>query len=274
LFLSGLVLALGLAGIQFSRQIDGRYAGTLSHPNSAATLISLTILVFFIVERPVNRIYMYLVITILLFSLVSTGSLGGAISVMAGATAWYGLKRSGGFSGIFVAILLALSAYFFLTNFTNLGSKLSFLDREGLSTAANSLVATNSGEWRIVNWRLLIERWGEYPIFGHGLGSTSEVVTPLGAPPHSMLIQVLVETGLVGFISSAILFISYFIRLIQNGRYGNYSKAFVVVVFVVSAGVESNLFLYTPTMYFLAIIFGVMKNDPESITLSEVGARQ
>lgn len=257
--LSVLVFVLGVAGVGFSKQLDGRYAGTLSHPNSASTLIGLSIIAFLVLDRNKNRAVTLLSTIILLASMLSTTSLGGTVSAVCGVVVWYAVRRENIFTSALAAALLASVSFLLITNFTTLSEKISFLDTESLGASANSLVAVNSGQWRIVNWKLLLDEWAKSPVFGHGLGSTTEVVAPLNAPPHSMIIQLLVETGVIGFSLVLLFSVGYFRKLIRNRRLENSSKGLALVAFVVSAGFASNLLLYTPTMYFLAVAFGLLQ---------------
>jgi O-antigen ligase len=261
LIVGALVFLLGHARVTFSLQLDGRYAGTFSHSNAASTFIGVAIITFLIIDKKPNSFAKIFCLSMLFGALFSTGSLGGATSVICSIVVWYAIKREGIFSAASIASVIAAAGYLFVTNFTNLGNKISFINGEDLGGAANSLVATNSGQWRVINWKLLLDRWAESPILGHGLGSTSEVVAPLGAPPHSMIIQLLVETGLVGSLTVLILFFRYAALLFKSRRLESSPKAIVLVAFILVAGFQSNLLLYTPTMYFLAVLFGLLKRD-------------
>jgi len=63
----------------------------------------------------------------------------------------------------------------------------------------NDEIVTNSFTWRIVNWKLLYEKWTDKPFLGYGL-TTSSIINPWHmCEAHNDYLRFLVEFGLVGF---------------------------------------------------------------------------
>ena len=71
---------------------------------------------------------------------------------------------------------------------------------------------SNSFNWRLGHWYHYISLWRDHPLLGFGLGSGSEV-SGIGIGTHSVYIQVLVETGLIGIFLFLLFLLAHFIRL-------------------------------------------------------------
>ena len=56
----------------------------------------------------------------------------------------------------------------------------------------------NSFNWRIAQWTFLLQSWKEYPIWGYGLGTTTQI-SIFDTGSHNDYIRFLVEQGITGF---------------------------------------------------------------------------
>ena len=67
-------------------------------------------------------------------------------------------------------------------------------------TSENEIPVENSSDWRLVHWKILLERWKDKPLMGYGLDTSEKFVSPWHALPHNDYVKFLVETGIVGFL--------------------------------------------------------------------------
>src|SRR5690606_4397899 len=117
----------------------------------------------------------------------------------------------------------------------------------------------NSFEWRLINWRRLLDRWEDAPLLGHGLGSTDEIVSPLNHLPHSDPVRFLVETGALGLtlISAAyLLVIRRLLRMMRQGPHASFAGATLATVVGVSThGLVTHVSFNTAPVYvFVALL--------------------
>jgi O-antigen ligase len=117
-------------------------------------------------------------------------------------------------------------------------------------------ITTNSLDWRFFNWFELIKVWRDSPFFGHGLGSTIEVVQPGRNLPHNEYVRYLVEIGVVGTLLALL-------GLLRGLRWLNHQRqrasapahmlaanlAWALVVFLLVQALAANTLLYTSSIY-------------------------
>ncbi|WP_244930156.1 O-antigen ligase family protein [Nocardioides sp. W7] len=251
-------VAGGLASAPWATNATGRVAGTFSHSNAAGAYFAVAALAglgLWIVTRSRSAA---LVALLNLFGLLITQSLGGVIGLAGGVGAIVLFNARASATTRWITLLLSgLIALAGLTR-TSVFGRIAEFRSVSIDYSLNTAAASDSFTWRIVNWVQLVDIWRESPIWGHGLGTTS-YIQPLGTFAHSMPIEILVETGVVGLaLATAI--------LVSGLRMGvSLSKALHplgpltvgLLVFVVLNGSESNLLRYTAADFLLAALLGL-----------------
>jgi O-antigen ligase len=234
--------------------------GTLSHANHAAGVfvIALALSLWRLLDSGYRR--RYLVAALMLgAALVATRSIGGMAQALATLLAFAFLAKWSNSRRLLVAVAaLALVSVFSLTAGQ---SRL-----EGLSTTKSFSQAaqgesTNSFDWRFGNWHTLLDAWREKPLIGHGSGTTNSLVTPQDALPHSEVMRLLVETGIVGLFVFGTAVFALLIALLRTTRASPpvASYGVVAVSIVMGALVHSladNVWSQTAGMYGLAVVIG------------------
>jgi O-antigen ligase len=129
------------------------------------------------------------------------------------------------------------------------------------SNVAQDQTTTNSFDWRFGHWHDLLEAWRKKPLIGYGLGTTSALVTPGGAIPHSDVMRLLVETGIVGFVAFGMFVVALVIAMRRTTRAGPATASYGVVALAILIGalvhcLAENVWSQTAEMYALAIVVG------------------
>lgn len=161
------------------------------------------------------------------------------------------LHRKHWFLGILVVLLSPL-AYGYTRGFDVLKDRLGFGESLGL------------GSGRIEIWEFAIKHFGDNPITGIGLGNFRKLPIPEGgivsnAHPHNFLIQLYLETGILGFLASAV-FVYYILRLFKSYAeghpYGLAAYAGLIAFFVASLANTSIFQPWWLTFMVFTIILG------------------
>jgi O-antigen ligase len=259
---AGLLVLGALFSVPAFTQGSGRAAGTFSHANAAGAFMSVAALVslaFFWFQRSKLALFCGAVSVV---SLLLTQSLGGFLGLGLGVLTLliFNVRLSWTRKLLVSAAIGAVG--FALVAFTDLGERFAELQGFDASTAIATGTSSDSLEWRIINWQLLLQRWSERPWFGYGLGSTGSQIMPLAAPPHSLPVQLLVETGIVGSGIIALLFLWGTSRLLQKARSGRWEATvgLAILVLIVVNGSESNLLDYTAADYLLVFFFAIISS--------------
>ena len=183
-------------------KVDGinRVYGTLAHPNSFSLFLVLFIGITFWRVMASARKPLWVALLILeIVVLVNTFSVGGVLMflVMCTILVFKMAKRQ------YRAMIYVL-VFFVLIGFAlNSAGRLRISE---MSRAGNILETMKTGKlsgegsfaWRILNWYMFIEESKKNALLGYGLGTTVEMVSPMGNIPHNDYLRFLVETGLVG----------------------------------------------------------------------------
>jgi O-antigen ligase len=174
-----------------------RASGTFVQANKAAQsfLLAAAIALWAIVEYGPR-------VATLLYELASAGallatrSLGGLVAAAASALSFLLIRPTT--ARVRLAIgggLVLLAIIFVVSPFGS--SRIAALAHTRLPWEIHGRTS-NSLEWRFYNWWHLLAAWRTQPIFGHGLGSTLEIVRPIDFVTHSDLMKFIVEGGIVG----------------------------------------------------------------------------
>lgn len=255
----GCALLLGaFLGFKEMTQAGGRAAGTFSHPNAAGAFFALGCLLslhYVVYER---KKFAFIVSIISLSAVVLSQSLGSLIGVLLGFTVAILFSPALSTARKWFLSFVAMSVSVSLLSFTSLSGRISG-QPGSLPTFSLNGDAGDSLQWRLLNWSLLLSKLKESPLLGFGLGTTTNFIEPLGGPPHSMPIQITLETGLCGFICFCLLIGLFVVRVYRSNHIDSKNKALLlgIIVFAAVNGAESNLMDYTATDYLIAFAVGV-----------------
>lgn len=189
-------------------EAGSRINGTLGHPNSFATF---TLLFFALClwkqEQSQNRWLWLGLAAVLVFFLVGSKSLTGLVMLLAFAAAFF-VPKLNVWSLLAGTMLIGLTLLLLLS--TELGrDRLGELsatpllnpdldwDRAVALQMTDSAQYGNSFNWRLAQWKYLLQSWQAFPILGYGLATTSEI-SVFQITAHNDYIRFLVEEGIVG----------------------------------------------------------------------------
>jgi O-antigen ligase len=258
------VLPAIIAWTQIARQgVHVRVSSTLAHKNEAAAVfaVALAITLWRWLETRDFRLYLPLAI-LFAVALLGTQSLGGIAQMFVTLLVYPLLTQNlrtrsviAVFVGLIFIVVFALSPF---------GNKR--LDQ--LKTTASYSVAsrgqaytTNSLDWRFYNWSREISAWHQKPYLGYGLGSTASLVNPGGNIPHSDILRLLVETGVIGFLLYGTAVLILWRRLYERARAPTRDASYAALALAILAGLlvhalDNNVSTQTATMYSVAIVIG------------------
>jgi O-antigen ligase len=176
-----------------------RIYGTTAHPNVFSLYLVLFIgITFWKLKFSRSKLPWLGVIFIILFALVNTFSMSGLVMLTVFISLFVYVEFEMKYR---VIILLFFLIFIVIFLNTEMGQKrIGSLKRmPPLMVIVNDEIVTNSFTWRIVNWKLLYEKWTDKPFLGHGL-NTSSIINPWYMyEAHNDYLRFLVELGLIGF---------------------------------------------------------------------------
>lgn len=157
--------------------------------------------------------------------IILTGGMAMSLLLSYTRTAWIAF-----FIALIVFLLFSRSTtnnLVLIISIVILGSLSSAIIYNGLYIDMNKkrAVGMNSFEWRYkYAWPAAIKSFQAKPIFGHGLGNNWKAnltYAKLNNSSHNDYLVILVETGIVGFISYILFLISLFYRSLRAIKYSN-----------------------------------------------------
>ncbi|NKR64675.1 hypothetical protein GS491_13350 [Rhodococcus hoagii] len=247
-------VAVGLVGaagaLPGAVNAAGRLAGSFSHPNTAGAFFGIFVVQLAAVSLARRDLRCAIMLAGAATALMLTGSLGGIVGATAGVlVVLWGQARLGIGYRIVATGVGAVGLYVLYVIF-DLSSRISEFD---WGRSVSVMDKPDSFQWRLENWRRLIEISSDSPIFGFGLGASSHMIMPLGGPPHSIYVQTLVDMGLVGLSILVALIVVLLVKSIRLARSGRWEGSALVglVVFCAVNGFVSNLIGYTAAIYLL-----------------------
>lgn len=255
-----------------------RAHGTLAHPNSAAMFFSIAAAASLWLyldhgRRGVNA----LLVVLFIAALIATFSIDGLLTLVLMLIA-LGVLRPAAFKAKIIPFALAVLVIlvFFATP---LGSQRIASESSTSLAAANSEEPTSTFDWRLHKWKTLIPEWEHHPVFGQGLGTTTNTEGPslnefTGALPHNEYARYLVETGVLGLtilLCALAILIRSLLRgrrrdlLAQDGDAANASTlGIVVIVGCLVNSLADNTLLNSPTGYAAALIVIAVLSSPRA----------
>lgn len=239
---------------------DMRAFGTFSHPNAAAPVFGVSILLCLALLDARGRAAYAILGGIFGYALVSTGSLTGFVATIAMIIAYAMLRpgSAGRKAGIVLFALMVVAVFL-----------LSPLGQERLAEQANFSIeaygnkdaSETSLAWRMYNWSTLLSDLGRSPIIGFGLGTTTTGSTTTGTIPHNEYVRYLYETGVLGLVLLLIAITVLFRALWRAHRRTRLavSEALISVAIIVGLllhAISANTVLSTVLMYLVAFLIG------------------
>jgi len=252
-----------------------RINSTLGHYNSFATFtllfISLTLWRLQMSRRPLGWA---ILLAGLLYCLVATKSLTGLVMLIVFG-ALYFLPRLKG-KGLFGALALVVTLWLLLS--TELGQErlmelnktpllnpdLTFHEAAVLQ-AADMREFRNSFNWRLLQWRGLLDNWRLHPWLGYGLGSTKEL-SDFNTTSHNDYMRFLLEGGVVGlglFLTFLLAQVTRTLQVIRRSLPGSPQRALAQTLFPFSVALmvgmaAGNVMVHTATFFYWWVLLAVV----------------
>lgn len=266
-----------LAGGTWALNPSGRLSATFSHPNAAGAFLAVaTFLALALWLEDRSRVVMLVGLTAL-GGLLATQSLGAVLGCGMGVAVLWIMRQD--LTRSTRLLLLALSCAVALAGLTQTSvfSRISEFQNISIDESLATGTSSDSLSWRILNWSELMEYWQQSPLWGNGLGTTS-IIQPLGTLPHSLPVEVLVETGALG-LAGLTVFIIFWARLGAKAAKAGSPQAPLLlglIAFVVVNGSESNLIRYTAAEFLIVSFAAIAAHAVRQhlITQNNLGARE
>ncbi len=239
---------------------SGRVMGTFSHPNPAGCFFVLGALYSWsVVQRRGTSVLGWITLVVSVIAAVSTQNLSAVGALFAAAVvmrmASPGLRAGRRIAELGLLVLAGVAMLFV----PQIQGRLQEFQNIDLSASGVSADSANSLEWRLINWSRLLEIWVDQPWLGYGLSSTDSVIIPLGSPPHSGPVQLLVETGLLGFLTATAGLAALAAVAWRRRAPGDPGPSLVlgIIVVVLIVGAMDNVINYAAALYLAAVSVGL-----------------
>lgn len=241
---------------------ETRAYGTLSHaiPASSLFVIALALSLWRVLDGHSRRPWYAAAALIFALALLGTRGLGGMAQALVTLLAYGILTRQGGSRrAIAATAAVGLVAVFVFTPFGE--SRVQEVEKTRTPTEAAQGYQENSLDWRFGNWAKLFDAWREKPILGYGSGTTATLVQPGGNVPHSDVLRLLVETGVIGFIVFGGAYLLLGIALHRRTRGRGVEASYCAIAFAIFAGLTvhslaNTVSTFTAPMYAAAVVIG------------------
>ena len=260
------------------RGTGDRINSTLGHYNSFATFTLLFIaLTMWRLQMATKRLGWWLLIGGLLYCLIATRSLTGLVMLLVfGALYFLPRLKGRGFWGA-IALTVALSVLLStelgksrlveLAKTPLLNPDLS-VERAIVLQAADVDEFRNSFNWRLLQWRDLLQDWQKYPVLGYGLDSTEEL-NIFNTTSHNDYVRFLVEEGVVGFSLFLLFWLAQVVRVLQVMRTSlpdSPQRALAAVLFPYSIALivgmaAGNVMVHTATFFYWWVLLALLGWD-------------
>lgn len=243
----------------------GRVMGTFSHPNPAGAFFVLGALYSWSVLQRRRSVLAWVVLGVAVAAAITTQNLS-AVGALFAAALVMRMSSPGVRPGrriLEVCLLLAAGAA--MLSVPQIQGRLQEFRSIDLSATGISADSANSLEWRLINWDRLLDIWAQQPWLGHGLSSTGSVIMPLGSPPHSGPVQLLVETGVLGLATATLGLIVLWLAAWRRRRAGAPGPSLVlgIIVVLLLVGAVDNVLNYAAALCLAAVCIGLgLTDDP------------
>jgi len=170
-----------------------RYSGLFSWQNIGAICHSISLLWVINELSRLKRSHGNLMILANILGLISSASLAAVLGLTI-STLYFLVKNK---RKQFLAPTIGIIVFMAATNSILVGRIKDALGSDLSSN--NGSISSNSSEWRLIQWRFIIEKIQNEWLFGYGLGSTNGVADFNGYLSHNSYLTLLLEFGIFGF---------------------------------------------------------------------------
>lgn len=210
-------------------------------------------------EKGITKVKVFLELTIYLYLILSTGSRGGLLAIMAGVAVYF-LNYEDFFSrkSLIKVVTLILLLFVFLLLMYILPDELRM--RFTVDSVADSGGSGRTQIWANISHVLSNSNLGRQ-LFGYGTGTIKEVLAQFGFPPkvaHNIFLETLVELGVTGLLVYAFSIFS-FIK-VSFGQKDKFALCVIVGMFVLSLSTS----IYTFKPYYNIMLYILLCQRKES----------
>ena len=256
-------------------EAGSRINGTLGHPSTYASFLLLFIgLTFWKISQSSRRLPWLLLLTTLVFFLVSTKALTVLAMLLVLILVLISprlnlMKLMGGIVLFALVIGLFASTEFGQERLTSI-YETPLLNPDIDISRAITLSSSdgNSFNWRIAQWSLLLEAWQHHPILGYGL-NTARHLTRFDLYAHNDYIRALVEGGIVGLVSFLSIIVGqifYLINLIYSSPRNSSKRRLCLILIGIFLGLmlgmlTDNILTHTTLFFYWFLLVAVVGWD-------------
>jgi O-antigen ligase len=239
----------------------GRYSGLFSWQNIATICHSISLLWLVNEFSRLKRSYRNILILANIVGLISSASLSGLLGLTI-SVVFFLIKTKKNRKQLVVPISIFI-VFIATTSSVLLGRIKEALGSDVGST--NLYVSNNSLEWRLIQWRFIIQKIRSQWLFGYGIGSSNGVADFNGYLSHNTYLTVLLEFGIFGFGLIAICVIISMRNFLRSVPKNNSVFVQSVYICVAISGFAENL-PYQVALYILIPL--VIYNSKETLQVS------
>jgi O-antigen ligase len=199
-----------LGGGEFSARLAGAPTDVINPNELGFVIVTIIPVLHYLVwpGRFLAKVFYLVSMPALLYALILTQSRGAFLALL--VVAWMIFKASSRKMGLLVlAIAIALAGW----SMMSADQKDRYLSLVGMSETSNTVSAEGRVTGMIGELRLAMNR----PVFGHGLGTTSEAKAHIigsTQAAHNFYAEILIETGLLGLV----LFLRFLLKVYGKFR--------------------------------------------------------
>jgi O-antigen ligase len=234
--------------------VNERFTFSFSHPNSAGVYLGVAFLVALSLSISTRRVSARIVALGSLILLATTASLTSLLATGVASVLLVAVSPYLSFVRKLQIDLVGILCAFAVVQFLDVSNRFEEF------TSKDVVGDPDSFQWRLENWRLLVDEWKSSKLLGFGSGTTNSLIAPLGGPPHNIYVQVLVEYGLIGivlFIAGYLVFIRRAFIMSRRGTGHLSGVSFALLSYLAICGVAGNTLGYTAAMYAASATIGL-----------------
>jgi hypothetical protein len=210
-----------------------RFGGLFGHPNFAAYPLLLGVLVLVMSKR--HALWARFTESVVLISAAMMTGSRTAVVMFVILLLCVAFRRGESFARSLIVVIVAALPFASVAT----SRFLSIISTGGVA-------GDNAGGWRLAQWQFALDLWRDNVLFGVGWGNAQNLL-PSNLGVHSAYLEVLAETGIVGFI----LFVFALVSLVRGYRL--YPAVLVLVGYTLLTGVSDRTLLYPSVLCVLCV---------------------